>query len=82
MPENDRPRPLTLTGSLLELLRTQPGPDATPEQRAAWFDHKANVLDGTATDPWTTDKAEAAELAARARRTAAAIRAEHNGGDR
>jgi hypothetical protein len=73
----DRPR--TLTAAMNALLRTYPGPDATLAQRIAWFDNKAAVLDRIAADEFCESPAEAAELAANARRMAATLREQEAG---
>ncbi|MEQ4300549.1 hypothetical protein ABNF97_04000 [Plantactinospora sp. B6F1] len=56
----------SFAADLSALLRTMPGLTATPAERAAWFDRKANLLEQVADDPGS-DRAEVSELARLAR---------------
>jgi hypothetical protein len=65
----------SLTRAITRLMREMPGTHATDQERAAWFDRKADVFEQIAARKvWQA--AEATALAAKARAEAARLRGE------
>ena len=65
------------TRAIAALLRSRPAGDASTEERAAWFDRKAEVFDLIASrEPWLAQRSAA--VAASARAEAARLRGERS----
>lgn len=73
--DNDE-QPTSIAAAIVALLKTMPGVNAPADERAAWFDTKATVLDRIAANPNTTadDAVKAADMAKAARLSAHTIR--------
>ncbi|MFC6022666.1 hypothetical protein ACFP2T_41725 [Plantactinospora solaniradicis] len=76
-PTDERPADdhrTTFCADLSALLRTMPGLSTTREERADWFDRKADLLDRVAVEDPSCDHAEVSELARVARAKADELR--------